>query len=264
MLSKLFKYDFRWINKIMPVYYIILVLISITTKIIEYLLNKDPSLLLVIVDKVLVGMFIGCSVSIMITCTMRVWHRFVNNLYKDESYLTHTLPVTSNQLFNSKVLAGIVSLLISALVIVVCIAFVYVSKDSIEQIKIMWNSLVDVYNNVFAVLFIIGMILLIALEIIYILMAGILGITIGHRFNNYKILKSIIVGIGSYSLLSVMSLVIVSIISKIIDYDIIGNGFPTMNYMKVMGIAGLLIYLVYDLAYYLVSKKVLRMGVNVE
>ena len=264
MLAKLFKYDFKWINKVMPIYYIVLVLISIMTKIIEHLLNNDPSLLLVIIDKILSSMFIGVTISVIITCLMRIWVRFNMNLYKDESYLTHTLPVTKNQLLNSKILSGIASLLMSALVITACIAFVFITKDTIESIKIMWDSLVNAYNNLFAVCFIIGTILIIALEMIYLMMIGIVGITIGNRFNNFKTLKSIIVGIGSYFLLSALSLITIISIGKIIDYDIIGNGFPSMNYIGILGVTALIIYCVYNTACYLVAMKVFNKGVNVE
>lgn len=261
MLSKLFKYDFKWMTKVTYIYALILVVISIALKIVE---SVDQTFLLVILDKILVSMFISCVVSILLTCSIRIWVRFINNFYKDESYLTHTLPVTKNELFNSKVLAGICSLLISVLVIVICLAFVYLNKSTIEELKMMWDSLVATYNSVFAVLFVIGLVLLIILEIIYIMMAGVLGITIGHRSNNYKMVKSIAVGLVSYGLLSAMSLGVIGIVSKVIDYDIIGNGFPSMNYLIGVGSAGLAVYLIYNIVYYLIAKKVFNKGVNVD
>jgi hypothetical protein len=261
MLSKLFKYDFKWMTKVTPIYALILIVVSIALKIVE---SVDQTFLLVILDKMLVSMFIGCIVSILLTTTLRVWVRFINNFYKDESYLTHTLPVTKNELFNSKVLAGICSLLLSALVIVGCLALIFINKESLESFKFMWDSLVAAYNSVFAVLFVIGLVVLIILEIIYIMMSGVLGITIGHRSNNYKMVKSIAVGLISYGLLSAMSLGIIAIVSKIINYDIIGNGFPSMNYLIGVGGAGLLVYLIYNIVYYLVAKKVFNKGVNVE
>ena len=261
MLGKLFKYDFKWMSKVTYVYIIILIVISIALKIVE---SVDQTFLLVILDKILVSMFISCIVSILLTSSIRIWARFINNFYKDESYLTHTLPVTKNELFNSKVLAGICSLLLSVLVIAACLAFVYLNKSTIEELKMMWDSLVAAYNSVFAVLFVIGIILLIILEIIYIMMAGILGITVGHRSNNYKMIKSLVVGLVSYGLLSAMSLGVIAIVSKIIDYDIIGNGFPSMNYLIGVGSAGLLVYLIYNIVYYLIAKKVFNKGVNVE
>ena len=261
MLGKLFKYDFKWMSKVTYVYVLILIVISIALKIVE---SVDQTFLLVILDKILVSMFISCIVSILLTSTIRIWARFINNFYKDESYLTHTLPVTKNDLFNSKVLAGICSLLLSALVIVACLALVFINKESLESLKMMWDSLVAAYNSVFAVLFVVGLVLLIILEIIYIMMAGILGITIGHRSNNFKMVKSIAVGLISYGLLSAMSLGVIAIVSKLINYDIIGNGFPSMNYLIGVGGAGLLVYLIYDIVYYLVAKKVFNKGVNVD
>ena len=261
MLGKLFKYDFKWMSKVTYVYVLILIIISIALKIVE---SVDQTFLLVILDKILVSMFISCIVSILLTSSLRIWVRFIKNFYKDESYLTHTLPVTKNELFNSKVLAGICSLLLSVLVIAACFAFVYLNKTSIESLKAMWDSLVAAYNSVFAVLFVIGIILLIILEIIYIMMAGILGITIGHRSNNYKMLKSIVVGLVSYGLLSAMSLGVIAIVSKMIDYDIIGNGFPSMNYLIGVGGAGIAVYLIYNIVYYLIAKKVFNKGINVE
>jgi hypothetical protein len=261
MLSKLFKYDFKWMTKVTYIYALILVVISIALKIVE---SVDQTFLLVILDKILVSMFISCVISILLTCSIRIWVRFINNFYKDESYLTHTLPVTKNELFNSKVLAGICSLLLSVLVIVICLAFVYLNKSTIEELKMMWDSLVATYNSVFAVLFVIGLVVLIILEIIYIMMAGVLGITIGHRSNNFKMVKSIAVGLISYGLLSAMSLGVIGIVSKIIDYDIIGNGFPSMNYLIGVGSAGLAVYLIYNIVYYLIAKKVFNKGVNVD
>ena len=236
MLGKLFKYDFKWMSKVTYVYVLILIVISIALKIVE---SVDQTFLLVILDKILVSMFISCIVSILLTSSIRIWVRFINNFYKDESYLTHTLPVTKNELFNSKVLAGICSLLLSVLVIVICLAFVYLNKSTIEELKMMWDSLVATYNSVFAVLFVIGLVVLIILEIIYIMMAGVLGITIGHRSNNFKMVKSIAVGLISYGLLSAMSLGVIGIVSKLINYDIIGNGFPARNYLSGVGSAGL-------------------------
>lgn len=263
MLNKLFKYDFKWITKVLYIYYIIIAFVSIALKIVEHFVNTDPSLLLVIVDKTLVSLLIGAIASVMINTIMRIWVRFVRNFYKDESYLTHTLPVTKSELFNSKVLAGICSLLLSTLVIVACLAFIYLDKSSIESIKVMWDSLVAVYNLPFAIAFIVGFVLIIALEIIYLLMCGVLGITIGHKFNNYKMVKSILIGIGSYGLLSIVSLIITFIITKFVETDVV-NGFPSMSYIGSMGITALVIYTVYNIVYYLIAKKVFNKGVNVE
>ena len=261
MLGKLFKYDFKWINKVMYAYFIVLALVSIGLRIVE---SMELTFFLTIVDKALSSMFIGCSVATFITCIMRIWVRFTNNIYKDESYLTHTLPITKNQIFNAKVIASSISLLMSAIVVALCYLFVYIDRSSLDIFIDKFKSLASAYNNVFAVCFIVGLVLLIILEAFYIMISGILGIVIGHRFNNGKVVASIGIGIGCYSLLSTMSFVIVGIISNIIDYDIIGNGFPSMNYLIWIGLSSIIIYVIYDIAYFLIAKKLLNKGVNVD
>lgn len=261
MLKKLFKYDFKWINKIMIIYYIILLVISIFTKIVE---SMDQTFLLLIIDKVLSSMFIGCAVSVIITTFMRVWARFLVNNYKDESYLTHTLPVTKNQIFNSKILAGIVSVLISLLVIVGCIALIYLNANSWEYLKAMFESLVQAYSKFIAVSYVVGLIVLIILELFYIMFAGILGLVIGHRSNNHKILKSIIFGLVSYMVLLILSFVMVGITSSFTDSSMIYNGFPPVSTIKAIGLSCIIIYTIYNVAHYIFAKHLFNKGVNVE
>ena len=261
MLGKLLKHDFKWINKIMYIYFIVLFIITIPLKIVE---SIKQDLLLVIIDKILSIMFIVCIVSIIITCIMRIWSRFIKNVYKDESYLTHTLPITKNQIFNSKIIAAILSLLLSIIVIVICFSIVYFNNLTIENLKAMYQSLVDTYNSGFAIAFIIGLILIVLLEIFYFMMTGIFAIVLGYRSNNNKTIKSIIIGIISYGILSIISLIILGIMSRFADFKIVSEGFPSLNTVRIMGLTGIIVYLAYNLMYYFLAKHLLNKGVNVD
>lgn len=261
MLGKLIKYDFNWINKILYVYYIILFILAIVVKIVE---SFDQTLFLVIVDKIVSGMYIACAISIIVTGVMRVWSRFINNVYKDESYLTHTLPITKNQIFNSKIISSILSLGLSSLVIVICSLIVYLNGTTIDMIKMMYQSLIEVYGSLNAVLFIIGFILIVILEVIYFMLAGVFGIVVGYRSNNNKLLKSIIVGISSYMIFSTITLIVIGSLSKFAKFDVASEGFPTLSTLRVMVISSIVIYIIWDLLYYFISKHLLNKGVNVE
>ena len=72
----------------------------------------------------------------------------------------------------------------------------------------MFESLVQAYSKFTAVSYIVGLIVLVILELFYIMFAGILGLVIGHRSNNHKMLKSILFGFISYVALLVLSFVI--------------------------------------------------------
>lgn len=261
MLGKLIKYDFKWVNKVMYIYFVILFIISISVRIVE---SMDQTFLLVIIDKILSGMFIGCFISVIITCLMRIWARFLCNFYKDESYLTHTLPITKKQLFNSKVISSALSILLSALVVIICVAIVYLNKDTIETIKYMFNSLFDVYGKVGGISFVVGLVLLVIFELLYLMMAGMFGIVLGHRFNNSKMLKSILISIASYGVLSVISFIALAIITNITGVSMVTNGFPSLNTLKAIGLPFIIIYFIYNLGYYLLTKRIFNKGVNVE
>ena len=261
MLGKLFKYDFKWINKVMYIYFAIFLIITVCVKIVE---GMEQTLLMVIIDKILSGMFISCCISIIITCFIRIWVRFMTNFYKDESYLTHTLPVTKSELFNSKVISSILSLILSIVVVLIGIFYVYLGNNGFEVLKNMYQSLVNVYNSSFAVLFVVGLIVIVLLEVIYFMLSGMFGIVMGYRSNNHKTLKSIIIGIFTYGILSIISVSIFSLIGNYAEFNIVVDGFPDLNTVRSMGITGIVIYFVFDVLYYFVIKRIFNSGVNVD
>ena len=54
-------------------------------------------------------------VNAVINTLMRVWARTVRNVYKDEAYLTHTLPVEKSKIYLSKFIAAIITMFTSVL-----------------------------------------------------------------------------------------------------------------------------------------------------
>ena len=101
MLKKLIKYDLLWINKIMIIYFMISIIICTLTRIAS--LNTGTSIGNIIYQ-ILKGVSISSIASVLINSVIRVWVRFRNSIYKDESYLTHTLPVSKCILYNSKII----------------------------------------------------------------------------------------------------------------------------------------------------------------
>ena len=260
MLSKLMKYDFKWINKVMIVYYILLLITTVGVIIIE---NMEQTFFLVVIDKILSGYLIGCSISAFITCLMRIWVRYSLSFYKDESYLTHTLPVTKNELYNSKVITAIISVIISLVFIGLCFLSIFALVGK--------GSLTDIYNGIAAAigksttnLFIVGIIILLILEAIFMMFAGIFGLTIGHRSNNNKILKSILAGFISYIVFNLFTLVVYKILDVFTSFDLTSKVAPSMSIIKMLGLVGIILYFIYNLIYYFAGKKIFNKGVNID
>ena len=119
MLMKLLKYDLKYMIKNMAIFYILSIFFAITTRI---LFNMDQSVIINIIGQISVGCMFSMIASTLINTMMRSWVRFRNSLYKDESYLTHTLPVTKSELYNSKFIQTLIFFFISKFI---CITLQY-------------------------------------------------------------------------------------------------------------------------------------------
>ena len=132
MLGKLLKYDLKWVYKLIIVFYILALTFSLIGRGFGEIEN---SLICEIVSKIAFGTAISMMVSGLINCLMRSWVRFTRNMYKDEAYLTHTLPIEKKTIFASKVITGTIAVFTSMLVIIACLFICYYSKSNMEVLK---------------------------------------------------------------------------------------------------------------------------------
>ena len=261
MLKKLVKYDLKWINAYMVIFFILSLIFACICRITN---NYTSTTVGLIIDKICSSIEIGCLVSCVVNCIIRVWVRFRNNLYKDESYLTHTLPVTKNQLWNSKVLAGFLSLLLSMIIIFICVFIT--NLITIEEIKNIFNSLIETFGKFETILMCLGIILLIIFEILFLMFTGMFGIIVGHRCNNGKTLKSVFIGFMMYGFLSAFLLIIMYIVSRynLIFMELYKSELPSPEALKMLVYISLILYGVYNIGYYCICNEMLKKGVNVE
>ena len=263
MLKKLLKYDLQWCYKPLIIFYILAIFFAVVTRLVNMV---DNSFIFMIIGKILQGVIIAMVINIIINNFMRVWARVNKNLYKDESYLTHTLPISKTTIFTSKVLAAIITILTSSIVIIATIAIAYLTKDNWNSLKNMLEGTAVFFNSSVTSLIVI-MTVSIFVELLFALMAGILGAIIGNRFNNGKTLKSILIGFAIYMLASNLSIAIMYIIGLVnpdilklftSSTDISTEAFKTILYIEII------LYCVYNFMCYLLGNKILKKGVNVE
>ena len=262
MLKKLLKYDLKWCFKSLSVFYLLAIFFSIITRIVE---NMNQSLIQLIIDKICSGVVLVMTISILINCLMQNWIRFIRNIYKDESYLTHTLPVNKNQIYLSKVLTMIITLLTSFLVIMLCFAIVVLNKETWGTLKsTLEQSAIFFDSSVFSLIFIMAITVL--FQFLYIMMSGVLGVILGYKSNNLKIVKSVIYGFILYMGLSILTLGIVYVIA-LFNQDILtifNSVTINLSVLKFIMLIIIIIYAIYDLMLYYVGNKLLNQGVNVD
>ena len=190
MLKKLLKYNLLDFYKFLLVFYILSVIGSVLTRLISLV---DNSLIFNIIWQILSGFTISMMISTLINNIMRSWVRFKENLYGDESYLTHTLPVNKKIIFLSKFLTTIITLFTSIIVIILSIFIAYYSKENLEIIKNSLLALSDIYDTSI-ISFLLSIFLVVFLELVLAVNVGFTGIVLGHKRNDKKTLFSIIYG----------------------------------------------------------------------
>ena len=263
MLGKLLKYDLKWIYKLVGIFYVLAFIASVIGRCLGSIEN---SLVFSIISQIIIGFAISMMISSLINCLMRTWVRFTRNIYKDESYLTHTLPVEKKTIYASKVLAALICTFTTILVAIVCLFICYYSEANIEILKSILELAASTYDTT-----VLKLILLLAItlfvEILFVILIGFVGIILGHKSNKNKLVRSIIIGFILYTITQVVTLGVIGIVG-LINPKIMNliNTTDTIDINAVKSVIYLAIgvYSVYVIFYYILGKKQLEKGVNVE
>ena len=264
MLNKLLKYDLKYMIKNMAIFYILSIFFAITTRI---LFNMEQSVIINIIGQISVGCMFAMIINTLINTIMRSWVRFRDSLYKDESYLTHTLPVTKNDLYNSKFIQTLIFFFISFIVILISLFIAYYSKENwlaiTNYVKTITTGL-----NMSTSFFITMAIIIIFLEVFNAIQCGFLGIILGNKMNNGKIGYSVLFGFITYLVAQSLILGLVFVYG-LFDSSIM-KLFKTatinidVEAFKVLAILSSLLYIMIIFIMSILCKKELNKGVNIE
>lgn len=263
MLGKLLKYDLKWIYKVIIVFYALSIIFAIITRLCSMV---DNSMLFSILTQISAGFTIAMIFNCLINSIMRSWVRFRENIYKDEAYLTHTLPVDKKTIYLAKVLAAIICSFVSILVAIASLFICYYSKENIEFLKQALEITANTYNTtVINLLLVISFVLF--LEIVFIILIGYVGMIIGHKANRSKVVKSVLIGFGLYMGTNAFTLAIIGIMGMVnqeIRNVIKTTGMIETDIIKTLMIVASLVYIIYNIFYYWIGKKQFEKGVNVD
>ena len=263
MLKKLIKYDLQNIFKVLIIFYILSIFFGILTRL---FLSATNSFLMNIIGQICSGVTISMFFNIIINNLMRLWVRFKNNFYGDESYLTHTLPIDKKTLYLSKILTSIITLFSSVLVIGITLFIAYYSKENIEVIKNLLLPLATIYEST-VITIVLAFIFVCFLEIMNMLQSGYVGIVLGHKKNNNKMVFSVLSGFGIYLLTQIFTVLVVFVVA-LFNKDLM-NLFYTMDSLSVTTIKlciylAIVIYTLNIFILYFVNSKLFSKGVNVD
>lgn len=259
MLKKLIKYDFLWMNRNMVIIFAIATILSILTRIAS---NFTGSVIGDLVFGILRGFTIAAFANAVINSAIRIWERFRQSFYKDEAYLTHTLPVSKNTLYDSKVLSGLCAIVLSLAVVIACFFIAFWNNDMYEYFR-------SVFKDGDMTFIVLGILITAVLEVVYAVNVGMFSLAVGHRANNGRMVRSVILGIFLYFALQSILLAIIysigmfddSVKAMFGDATDVTIGFSTYRTLIVVTD---IIYLALTTGLYFGGKKLFCKGVDVE
>ena len=263
MLGKLLKYDLKSIFKVLVIFYSIGMFFGLLTRL---FFSIDNSLIMEVIAKICSGVTISMIFNILINNVMGLWGRFRRNLYGDESYLTHTLPVEKKTLYLAKVLTAVITLFTSIVVIGLMTFIAYYSKENLELVKNLLLPVAHAYGSTI-IKILLAFLFIFFLEFACVLQSGFTGLILGHRMNNAKIGYSVLFGFATYIATQVFTLIILFLVS-LFNKDLM-NLFYTTEMINV-DVIKFVIYLaigIYSLIFiieYFVNSRLFNKGVNVD
>ena len=263
MLTKLLKYDLKYMIKNMSIFYILAIFFAITTRV---LFELNQSVIINIISQISVGCLFSMLANILVNTMMRSWIRFIDSIYKDEAYLTHTLPVTKNNIYDSKFIQTLIFFILGFMIVIISLFIAYYTKDR-------WIMLTNYINtittglNFNTTLFVISTILVLFLEIFNAIQCGFLGIILGYKKNNNKIGFSVLFGFIAYLLSQSIVLLLVFIVG-LFNPSIMNlfksNILLDTNSFKLLVILSIILYLLIISLMNIICKRVFNQGVNIE
>lgn len=264
MLIKLLKYDLKYMIKNMGIFYILAIFFAILTRILS---NIEQSVIINIISQISLGCMISMIANVLINVMMRSWVRFRDSLYKDEAYLTHTLPVTKNELYNSKFIQTLIFFFLSFIIVLLSLFITFYSKDNWLVIT-NYVRTITIGLNMSTTFFIIMAIIVIFLEVFNAIQCGFLGIILGYKKNNGKIGYSILFGFIAYLIAQTLVLALVFVYgffdASVMELFKTATINIDVDAFKTLAILSSILYLIIIFGMSILCKKLLNRGVDIE
>ena len=264
MLNKLLKYDLKYMLKNMSIFYILSIFFAILTRIFFAL---DQSVIINIIGQITVGCMFSMIASILINTMMRSWVRFRTSIYKDEAYLTHTLPVTKDDIYNSKFIETLIFFIASFIIVLISLFIAYYSKDNWLAIS-NYIKTITTGLNMSTLFFVSIFFIIVFLEVFNAIQCGFLGLILGHKKNNSKVAYSVLFGFIAYLVAQSLVLLLVFVYgffdSSVMELFKTATINIDVKAFKTLAIVSAMLYVIIITIMNITCRKVLNKGVNIE
>ena len=209
------------------------------------------------------SVFYALAVNGILQPFLRNFLNFHKSFYSDESYLTHTLPVTKNQLINSKYLTAVIELVAGFACVVASLLIMYASPEFSLMLKMLISSLV--VGSFSLGLAITLIILLIIVEFFMYISIIYFAIVVAYRAKEHRAFKAFLITAAmALSALAVLAVVLVVVLAingvKLSASTLV---LSSTAFVSVI-LAAIVVYSLVSVLFYFLTKREFNKGVNVD
>ena len=260
MLGKVLKYDLKALCRYLIPLYAVLFGLGIMIRLLGFFDNV--SIIAIICGLMMVALVVLSCLSFVLNGIFSVKY-YLENLFKDEGYLTHTLPVKKGTLLFSKVLASLVTFSMTALVLIISLIVAFYQKGLfVDVVKVLNLSIygMSVYE------FLLFMIVYGIIGYVATILMVYAAIAIGYSRSSNKLVSSVVWGLIFYFVMEFLYLGLLGII-MIINPTFISNLDNSVFMMKDL-ITFFSIFMVFTAliggVYYYISYRFMDKKLNLE
>lgn len=276
MLGKLLKYDWKSFWKVPAIINISLIIITIAGAIsLVSPLWKETndiimSLMLISVSFYCMAIFAG---SIAVSVYIAV--RYYKNVYTDEGYLTHTLPVKPRDIILSKLLVGFIWTVITGLVISFSIllllgvaAGVQGDYDLIQELAYAFREIAYFFKTEIGIspaFFLFTLLVYIIVSNVFSILMLLSSVALGQLFPKHKVMGAVIWYIVEYIIVQCGSILFVNLPTQLLNsrYNYM-DGFAVGRYFMsfIWGITVIIVIL--SVIMFCITELIMRKNLNLD
>lgn len=261
MLSKLLKKDLKRNMRWMWILFVSTIIFAFIARGVKEL--GQDIMFFKILGIFLDSVFYTLAVNVILQPFLRNFLNFSKSFYGDESYLTHTLPATKDQLITSKFLTALIEMVLGFITLVVAILIMFFTPSLFDKLGVLISVIVGDKISVGLTLTLI--VLLIVVEFLMFLSLIFFSIVIAYRAKEKRVLKTFLITAAmSFAAISILSICMI-IVLAINGVKLTGQTL-TMSSTAFISVitTGIVVYLAISVAVYFITKHEFNKGVDVE
>ena len=261
MLSKLLKKDLKKNMRWMWIIFVSAIAVALLTRGFKEL--GENIVFFKVLGIFFDSVFYALAVNVILQPFIRNFFNFTKSFYGDESYLTHTLPVTKKQLVISKFLTAFIELLLGFASLLISLLIMFYSPTMFTTLKLLLSTMISGEFSLFVVLML--FVILVVVEFFMFITLIYFSIVIAYRSKEKRVLKTFLIT----ALLAFVSITILSVVMMIvlaingIQLTSVTVVLPASALISVL-ITGILMYSGIIVLFYFLTQKEFSKGVDVD